>query len=126
MKRPKSMRAEFDILPFAEAACEGGQDLSVPAYFGVEPPPLPPAWTDKHRPRLDKKSNQYRLKRFPKKAAKKRAKWRELTAEGKNKPPNPDEHEGDMMMTMSCKDVMEPASMTEVLYEQMSACNGKK
>lgn len=123
MKRPKSMRREYDILPFADAACEGGKDVSVPAYFGVDPPPLPPAWTDKYRPKFDKKLNQYRLKRFPKKAAKKRGKWREQTASGRQKPPPPDEHEGDMMMTLSCTDVIEPARMVEVLYEQMNSCS---
>jgi len=123
MKRPRSMQREYDILPFVEGACEGGKDTSVPAYFGVEPPPLPPLWTDKYRPKLDKKQNQYALKRFPKKAAKKRAKWRALTASGAQKPPPQDEHEGDMMMTMTCKDVMEPARTSEVLYEQMVACS---
>jgi len=125
-KRPKSMRAEFDILPFVEGACEGGKDLSVPGYFGIDPPPLPPLWTDKYRQKLDKKSNKYTLKRFPKKAQKKRLKWRKLTPEGKHKPPPQDEHEGDMMMTLSCKDAMEPARMAEVLYEQMQACGDGK
>jgi len=126
MKRPKSMRREYDILPFADAACEGGKDLSVPSYFGVEPPPLPPLFTDKYRPKLDKKLNRFTLKRFPKKAAKKRLKWRKLTPTGKQKPPEKDEHEGDMMMTLSCKDAMEPARMAEALYEQMLACGDGK
>jgi len=126
LARPKSMRSEFDILPFAEAACEGGKDLSVPGYFGVEPPPLPPLWTDKYRPKLDKKTNLYTLKRFPKKAQKKRLKWRELTPTGQQKPPPPDEHEGDMMMTLSCKDSLEPAQMAEALYEQIAACAKSK
>merc|ERR1712100_427303 len=78
LSRPKSMRREYDILPILDAACDGGQDKSVPAYFGVEPPPLPPVWTDVYRPKLDKESQQYRLKPFPKKKAKKRAKWRSL------------------------------------------------
>jgi len=126
MKRPKSMRREFDILPFAEGACEGGKDLSVPGYFGIEPPPLPPPWTDKYRQKLDKKTNKFTLKRFPKKAQKKRLKWRELTPEGKQKPPPSDEHEEDMMMTLSCKDALVPADMAEALYEQMVACNSGK
>lgn len=125
-KRPKSMRAEFDILPFAETMCEGGKDLSVPGYFGIEPPPLPPLWTDKYRAKLNKKSNKFQLKSFPKKAAKKRRAWRKLTPEGQQKPPPQEEHEADMMMTLSCKDVMEPARMTEVLYEKMVACGSGK
>merc|ERR1740117_2080084 len=111
------MRAEFDILPFAEEACEGGKDKSVPSYFGVEPPPLAPLWTDFVRPKLDKKSNLWTLKKFPKKAAKKRKAWRKLTVTGQQKPPPPEEHEGDMMMTMSCKDILEPARMSELVFE---------
>merc|ERR1719491_2311565 len=65
-KRPKSMQREYDILPFAESACQGGKDLSVPNYFGVEAPPLPPVWTDRYRPQLDKQTQFYKLKRFPK------------------------------------------------------------
>merc|ERR1712178_51453 len=126
LKRPKSMRAEFDILPFVEGACEGGKDLSVPGYFGIDPPPLPPLWTDKYRQKLDKKTSKFTLKRFPKKAQKKRLDWRKLTPEGKHKPPPQDEHEGDMMMTLSCKDVMEPARMAEALYNQMQTCGTGK
>lgn len=126
LKRPKSMRSEFDILPFVEGACEGGKDLSVPGYFGVEPPPLSPPWTDNFRPKLDKKLNKFILKRFPKKAQKKRLKWRELTPTGQQKPPPPDEHEGDMMMSLSCKDALEPAQMAEALYEQMAICDKSK
>merc|ERR1719444_543367 len=29
-QQPKSMRREYDIIPFVEGACEGGKDLSVP------------------------------------------------------------------------------------------------
>jgi len=126
MQRPKSMRAEFDILPFAEGACDGGPDKSVPSYFGIDPPSLAPVWADKFRPKLDKKSNKYILKGFPKKAGKKRAAWRKLTLTGAHKPPPPEEYEGDMMMQMSCKEVMEPARMVEVLYEQMGKCASSK
>lgn len=122
-KRPKSMQREYDILPFADGACEGGRDLSVPNYFGVEPPPLPPAWTDRYRPRVEKQTQRFRLKPFPKKAAKKRRQWRDLTATGKQQPPSSEENEGDVMMTMSCKELLEPARISEVLYEQMVACN---
>lgn len=125
-QRPKSMRAESDILLSLDSACQGGKDLSVPSYFGVEPPPLPPLWTDKHRPKLDKNLNRYTLKRFPKKAAKLRRKWRELTPSGQHKPPPQDEYSGDMMMSMSCKEVIEPGSMSEVLYDQMSVCARSK
>merc|ERR1711972_540178 len=64
MKRPKSMRKEEDILSITEVACQGGKDLSVPNYFGVEPPPLPPIWTDRVRPHLHKKHKHYNLKAF--------------------------------------------------------------
>jgi len=121
-KRPKSQRSESDILPFAEEVCDGGKDLSVPNYFGVEPPPLPPVWTDRVRPTLDKKSKQWVLKKFPKKAAKERRKWRELSATGQQKPPPPTEGEGDMMLTLSCKDVLEAERMAEFLYKEMSSC----
>eukprot|EP00404_Azadinium_spinosum_P059253 CAMPEP_0180703908 /NCGR_PEP_ID=MMETSP1038_2-20121128/6876_1 /TAXON_ID=632150 /ORGANISM="Azadinium spinosum, Strain 3D9" /LENGTH=453 /DNA_ID=CAMNT_0022735711 /DNA_START=1 /DNA_END=1358 /DNA_ORIENTATION=+ len=122
-KRPKSMRREYDILPFMEGACEGGKDLSVPNYFGVEPPPLPPVWTDRYRPRLEKKSGRWALRRFPKKAAKARRKWRELSKDGKQKPPSSSENEGDMMLTLTCKDILEPEHMAEALYGQMVACS---
>merc|ERR1712107_280407 len=98
---------------------------SVPAYFGVEPPPLPPPWTALHRPVLDTKAQKYRLKPFSKKAGKARQKWRELTKTGKQQPPSPEENEGDLMMTLSCKDVIEPAGMAEVLYEEMGRCVDK-
>lgn len=124
-KRPKSMQREHDILPFADGACEGGKDLSVPNYFGIEPPPLPPAWTDRYRPRVDKKTQEFRLKPFPKKAAKKRQQWRNLTPTGKQQPPSSEENEGDVMMTMACREMLEPARISEVLYEQMSVCNSK-
>merc|ERR1712048_481812 len=83
-KRPKSMQREYDILPLFEGACEGGKDLSVPNYFGVEPPPLPPVWTDRYRPKLNKKAKKYELKPFPKKGKKERDKWREKTATGQH------------------------------------------
>mmetsp|Transcript_18484 Transcript_18484/g.34365 ORF Transcript_18484/g.34365 Transcript_18484/m.34365 type:complete len:474 (-) Transcript_18484:83-1504(-) len=123
VKRPKSMQREYDILPFADGACEGGKDLSVPAYFGIDPPPLPPLWTDRYRPKLDKKSNKYILKPISKKAGKKRQKWRALTVGGKHKPPGQDEYEGDMMMTMSCKDAVEPAKIVEELAKQLKRCS---
>jgi len=125
VKRPKSMQNEYDILPLVEGACEGGKDLSVPNYFGVEAPPLPPAWTDRYRPKLDKKLKRWRLVSFPKKAAKKRTEWRALTPTGKQKPPPPDQHEGDLMMTLTCKDTLEAARMAEVLYEEMSVCGAR-
>jgi len=53
-------------------------------------------------------------------------KWRELTPEGKQKPPDGEQHEGDMMMTLSCKDILEPARMAEALYEQRVACDKSK
>lgn len=121
-KRPKSMQREYDILPLAEGACEGGRDLSVPNYFGVEPPPLPALWTDRHRQHLDKTSGKYRLKHFPKKAAKRRREWRALTVTGQQKPPQADESEGDMMLTMTCKDVLDAARISEKLYERLAVC----
>eukprot|EP00445_Apocalathium_hangoei_P024213 CAMPEP_0203926580 /NCGR_PEP_ID=MMETSP0359-20131031/66103_1 /ASSEMBLY_ACC=CAM_ASM_000338 /TAXON_ID=268821 /ORGANISM="Scrippsiella Hangoei, Strain SHTV-5" /LENGTH=481 /DNA_ID=CAMNT_0050855213 /DNA_START=1 /DNA_END=1446 /DNA_ORIENTATION=+ len=120
--KPRALQREYDILPFMEGACEGGKDLSVPSYFGVEPPPLPPAWTDAVRPQLQKTPNAYALRPFGKKAAKKRSKWRKGTAEGNGKPPPAGESEGDMMMTLTCKDMLEPARMAEALYGQIAAC----
>lgn len=121
-KQPKSMRREYDILPLIESACEGGKDLSVPSYFGVEAPPLPPIWTDRVRPQLSKTTKRWALKKFPKRAAKARQTWRELTVGGKHKPPHASEAEGDMMLTMACKDMLEPERMAEALYKQMSLC----
>eukprot|EP00747_Dinoflagellata_sp_TGD_P209999 gnl/TRDRNA2_/TRDRNA2_83345_c0_seq1.p1 gnl/TRDRNA2_/TRDRNA2_83345_c0~~gnl/TRDRNA2_/TRDRNA2_83345_c0_seq1.p1 ORF type:complete len:439 (-),score=117.97 gnl/TRDRNA2_/TRDRNA2_83345_c0_seq1:77-1267(-) len=121
-KLPKSMRHEDDMLPIVESVCTGGKDLSVPNYFGVEPPPLPPVWTDRYRPHIDKDTGLYKLKKFPKKAAKKRKQWREASATGKQKPPGGEESEADMMMVHACKDIMEPEKMTEVLYKQMKVC----
>ncbi|CAE8718700.1 unnamed protein product [Polarella glacialis] len=123
-KRPKSMRSEHDILGVVEGLCEGGQDLSVPSYFGVEPPPLPPVWTDRWQPKLDKQMDKYHLRPLPKKAAKERRAWRALSAEGKQKPPPPGQSETDMMLTLSCKDVLDPARFTEKLFESMQACSG--
>lgn len=88
-KRPRGLRREHDLLKLFEAGCDGGRDLSVPTYFGVEPPPLPPAWTDRYRPRLREK--RYALKPAAKKAARARAQWRALAAEGKQKPPPQEE-----------------------------------
>jgi hypothetical protein len=122
VKKPKSMQQEYDVLPMVEGACEGGKDLSVPNYFGVEPPPLPPLWTDRFRPHLTKKTGRYQLRRMPKKQAKQRKKWRSLTPDGRQKPPPPTENEGDMMMTLSCKDVVEPEKIAEGLVSQMAAC----
>lgn len=121
-KRPKSMRAELDILAFSESVCEGPKDLSVPSYFGIEPPPLPPVWTDVVRPHLDKASKRWVLKPYGKKAGKKRRKWRHDNDEGRPQPPHAGDSEGDMMMTMACKDTLEPARMAEELYRQMSRC----
>lgn len=121
-KRPKSMQREYDILSFADGVCEGGKDLSVPPYFGIDPPPLPPLWTDRYRPKLHKKSNKYILKSIGKKASKKRNAWRALTVDGKHKPPPSQEYEGDMMMTMSCKDAVEPAKIVEELSIQIARC----
>eukprot|EP00440_Ansanella_granifera_P009357 gb/GFBE01010140.1/.p1 GENE.gb/GFBE01010140.1/~~gb/GFBE01010140.1/.p1 ORF type:complete len:444 (+),score=115.33 gb/GFBE01010140.1/:1-1332(+) len=120
--RPKSLRSEHDILSVVEKMCEGGQDLSVPSYFGVEPPPLPPEWTDRWRPKLDKKAGRYALKAIGKKAAKERQKWRKLSAEGKQKPPPASESEADMMLTLTCKDVLEPERLSEQLFEAMASC----
>lgn len=122
MKRPKSMRSESDILSIVEGACSGGADLSVPSYFGVEPPPLPPVWTDSIRPQVQKKSGRYTLKPYAKKAGKERRKWRQMNKEGKHKPPPSGENEADMMLTLACKDMLEPARMAEELYAQMAAC----
>lgn len=126
MQRPESMRREYDILPFIDGACEGGRDLSVPAYFGVEPPPLPPTWTDLYRPKLNKKTGKYELKPFPKAAAKKRRKWRQLSETGKQKPPDQDESEADLMLTLTCKDSSLELGTSEVLYAEMQRCRAKK
>jgi len=125
MARASTLRSEHDILSILEGACAGGQDTSIPAYFGVQPPPLPPVWTDRWRPTIDKKSKLYRLKVFPKKAAKKRQAWRELTTTGRHKPPGPDESEGDMMLTFACKAIIASESMTEELFRQMQICKAR-
>lgn len=121
-KLPKSLRSEHDILTLVEKGCEGGADHSVPSYFGVEPPPLPPLWTDRLRPKLDKKANRYKLGPFPKKAAKQRNKWRKLSATGKQKPPPAGEGEQDMMMTMACKDMLEPERLSQKLFAGIDKC----
>ena len=89
-ERPKSLQGEHEILMTMEKLCEGGPDLSIPSYFGVEPPALPPEWTDRWRPRLAK-TGLYTLKPFQK--AKKRQKWRKLAMEGKQKPLAMEENE---------------------------------
>eukprot|EP00931_Biecheleriopsis_adriatica_P081568 TRINITY_DN54916_c0_g1_i1.p1 TRINITY_DN54916_c0_g1~~TRINITY_DN54916_c0_g1_i1.p1 ORF type:complete len:449 (-),score=118.01 TRINITY_DN54916_c0_g1_i1:53-1399(-) len=124
-KRPKSLQSEHDLLTVLETSCEGGKDLSVPSYFGVEPPPLPPEWTDHWRPKLDKKSGRYVLKPFPKKAGKVRQKWRKQAANGQQKPPSAPESEADMMLTMTCKDILEPERLSEKLFEAGANCQGK-
>merc|ERR1712008_14226 len=121
-QQPKSMRREYDIMPFMEGACDGGKDLSVPNYFGVEPPPLPALWTDRVRPHFSKKSKPWDLSKFPRKSAKERQKWRKLSEEGKQKPPPAGEGEGDMMLTMACKDMLEPERMAEALFTSMANC----
>eukprot|EP00928_Gymnodinium_smaydae_P022735 TRINITY_DN18998_c0_g1_i1.p1 TRINITY_DN18998_c0_g1~~TRINITY_DN18998_c0_g1_i1.p1 ORF type:complete len:555 (+),score=152.14 TRINITY_DN18998_c0_g1_i1:43-1707(+) len=122
MKRPKSMRGEDAFLAVVEAACQGGPDLSVPNYFGVEPPPLPPAWTDRFRPHLNKTTKSYVLRPAAKKLAKARRSWRDLAATGRQKPPGAEEGEGDNMMTLACKDILEAARMAEALVEQAGSC----
>lgn len=124
LKRPKAMQREHDILPFMEAACTGGEDLSLPNYFGIEPPPLPPLWTDKYRPHFAKKTKHFVLRKF-KKGADARKKWRTLTKDGKQKPPPVEEGEQDMMLTMTCKDFLEPERMAEVLYDNMVRCSSR-
>ena len=124
LPKPKSLRSEHDLLTIMEKICEGGPDLSIPNYFGVEPPPLPAKWTDRWRPKLDKKLNRYVLKAMPKKSRQKRDKWRSLANEGKQQPPDPDDAEQDAdsvaaatklasmaskaedtMLTLTCKDI---------------------
>jgi len=125
-QQPKSMRREYDIMPFVEGVCEGGKDLSVPNYFGVEPPPLPALWTDHVRPRFSKKNKRWDLGKFPRKAAKERQKWRKLSEVGKQKPPPASEGEGDMMLTMACKDMLEPERMAEALFTSMAICEKQR
>ena len=93
--KPKSLRSEHDILVAMEGICVGGPDLSIPNYFGIEPPPLPAEWTDRWRPKLDKKSGRYVLKASSKKVKQRRDKWRSLAKEGKQQPPDSDEAEQD-------------------------------
>mmetsp|Transcript_39260 Transcript_39260/g.92431 ORF Transcript_39260/g.92431 Transcript_39260/m.92431 type:complete len:469 (+) Transcript_39260:110-1516(+) len=120
--KPKSMRREYDILPLVEAACDGGPDLSVPPYFGVEPLPLPPEWTDRLRPGKLKDGKGLTLKPMRKKAAKKRRQWRELARTGHQQPPPPEESEEDLTMTMACKDALEPARMAEAVFQDIKDC----
>ncbi|CAL1132968.1 unnamed protein product [Cladocopium goreaui] len=119
--RPKSLQSEHDILTVMEKMCTGGPDLSMPSYFGVEPPPLAAEWTDRWRPKLDKKSGRYSLKPFGK-GAKGRQKWRKLSEEGKQKPLGMEENEQDMILTMTCKDVLEPERFSESLFQHMASC----
>jgi len=125
-QQPKSMRREYDIMPFVEGVCEGGKDFSVPNYFGVEPPPLPALWTDLVRPRFSKKSKRWNVAKFPPKAAKERQKWRKLSEVGKQKPPPAREGEEDMMLTMACKDMLEPERMAEALFTSMASCEKQR
>lgn len=90
--KPRSMQSEHDILAVLERMCEGGPDLSIPSYFGVDPPPLPPDWTDRWRPKLDK-AGRYSLRPWPKKGKKARQAWRKQSADGKQTPPTADESE---------------------------------
>jgi len=122
LKRPKSLRREYDILPLVEAGCEGGPDLSVPAYFGVEPNPLPPEWTDRYRPKRLKDGGMLTLDTIRKKAAKKRQRWRDLSRTGQQQPPPPEESEDDLMMMLSCKDIVDPARMAEAIFEDLNDC----
>ncbi|CAK0844309.1 unnamed protein product [Prorocentrum cordatum] len=125
-KRPKTMRSETDMLPLFEGACEGGKDLSVPAYFGIEPPPLAPVWTDRVRPYLTKKTKRWTLRPFPSEvAAQERRAWRKKAATGQAKPPGDVQSEEDMMMTLACKDTLDAARMTESLFAQMQACGSQ-
>ena len=91
-KRPKSLQSEHDVLTVMEGMCSGGPDLSIPNYFGVDPPPLAAVWTDRWRPKFDKKVGHYTLKPFGK-GAKARQKWRKLSEEGKQKPLQSEENE---------------------------------
>ena len=88
--RPKSLQSEHEILTIMEKICEGGADRSLPSYFGIDPPPLPPRWTDHWRPVRTEKG--FVLKGW-KKGAAKRQKWRKLAEEGKQKPVGIDENE---------------------------------
>merc|ERR1740121_2281611 len=125
-KKPRTMRSETDMLPLFEGACEGGKDLSVPAYFGIEPPPLAPVWTDQVSPHLTKKTKRWVLRPFSsKKAAKKRQAWRRKATAGEARPPGADESEEDMMMTLACKDTLDAARMTESLFAQMQVCGSQ-
>mmetsp|Transcript_1237 Transcript_1237/g.2823 ORF Transcript_1237/g.2823 Transcript_1237/m.2823 type:complete len:436 (+) Transcript_1237:63-1370(+) len=120
--KPKSLRSESDILSILEGICAGGPDLSIPKYFGVEPPPLPPDWTDRWRPKLDKQLNRYVLKPAPKKRRQKREKWRSLAKDGKQQPPESEESEEDTMLTLTCKDVVEPERFSEALFHELGLC----
>jgi len=120
-KRPKSLQSEHDVLTVMEGMCSGGPDLSIPNYFGVDPPPLPAVWTDRWRPKFDKKVGHYTLKPFGK-GAKARQKWRKLSEEGKQKPLQSEENEQDIILTMTCKDILEPERFSESLFQHMASC----
>merc|ERR1711959_753091 len=44
---------------------------------------------------------------------------------GRQKPPPPMENEEDLMLTMACKEVVEPARTSEMLYDNMGKCARK-
>mmetsp|Transcript_61969 Transcript_61969/g.135522 ORF Transcript_61969/g.135522 Transcript_61969/m.135522 type:complete len:469 (-) Transcript_61969:19-1425(-) len=123
--RPRSMQSETDILPMLEGVCEGDKDLSVPSYFGVEPPRLPALWADSVRPIQDKKTGRFSLGPFGKKAAKARRKWRQSLAAGDHKPPLPDQNEADTLLRLTCKDMLDPAAMGEALFREHHHCASK-
>ena len=87
-ERPKSLQSEHEMLNSMEKSCEGGPDLSIPSYFGIEPPRLPPTWTDRYRP--SKKEGRYVLRPYK---SSKRQKWRRLALNGKQKPLEMEENE---------------------------------
>ena len=86
--QPRGLQSEHDILNSMEKSCDGGPDVSIPSYFGVDPPSLPPTWTDRWRPTL--KMGRYALRPFK---SSKRQKWRRLAASGKQKPLQMEENE---------------------------------
>lgn len=123
VQRPKNQQTEADILSIAERSCEGGRDLSVPSYFGVEPPPLPPMWTDRVRPYLNSKTGQYSLKPFgPKASILSRKKWRSLSKDGRQGQLSEADSEYDMMLTLTCKDILDADRIAEVLHFHMAQC----
>lgn len=120
--RSKTERREHDILHLFEDICEGEPDLSVPNYFNVEPPRLPPQWTDVYRPFLNRDTKRHHLRGIPKAAAKKRQEWRANVRMGKQQKQSPKDFQDDMMLTLSCRDVVEPERMAQALFVQMIAC----